>query len=363
MIGAGVAGLSAAIALAQIGANVSIQEQATAFEDVGAGLQLSPNAMRALTALGVTPRVTGLSQLSMYDGLSGAWLGQFRLSHKDMPYCVAHRADLIDALVVRAGVLSIPIEMGAEATPNPTVDLVVGADGVRSTVRDLISPATPRFTGKQAWRALIPANDLDASWVQNGLQVFLGPKAHLVTYPMRDDKVVNVVAITNAERGVEERWRQKGDGALMRAGFAGWSAPVWSLLEQIDEPLMWGLFDHATLKSWHDDRHVLVGDAAHPMVPFFAQGAAMALEDAVMLARCLRQGPQAKALERFQAMRKPRTSAVSRAAGANSRLFHFSHPFLRLGRRAVMPVASTLAPFVFSRRYNWVYGYDAKTAR
>ena len=361
VIGAGVAGLATAIALAQEGAEVSVFERASTFEDTGAGLQLSPNAMRALKALEAVPRVTGLGHLTMRDGLSGAWMGRFRLSHKDMPYCVAHRADLITALAARTRSLSIPIWFNTIAEPLEDVDLVVGADGVRSGLRDQLTPSKPRFAGKQAWRLILRSKDLDPSWISNGLQVFLGPQAHLVTYPLRDDQFINVVAITNAEKGIEERWRQVGDGALLRAGFAGWAGPVWELLEAVDEPLMWGLFDHPPLDRWYDEKHVLVGDAAHPMVPFFAQGAAMALEDAVILARCLRSGPQIKSLQRYEALRKPRTTSVSRAAWANARLFHMRHPLMRFGRRLALPVASLTAPFVIHRRYDWVYGYDVRS--
>jgi len=361
VIGAGVAGLATAISLSQNGASVSLHERAEALEDVGAGLQLSPNAMRACVGLGIQPEVTGFSSLTMYDGLNDVRLGSLRLGYGDMPYCAAHRADLISALYNRAVELGVDIHLGSESDGNDAADLVIGADGVRSGLREKLTSSAPRFTGKMAWRALVPANRLDPSWVSNGLQTFLGPRAHLVTYPLRNNEIINVVGIVDAEEGVEENWRQDGDVTLMRAGFVGWSKRVWSLMDPIDELMMWGLFDHKPLKTWHDHRQVLVGDAAHPMVPFFAQGAALGLEDAVVLANCLKTAPIPEALARFETIRKPRTSAVLRAAWGNTRLFHFKHPIMRFGRIATMPVLTKVAPWMFESRYRWVYGYDPRT--
>ena len=360
IVGAGVAGLATAISLSQIGADVTVFERSPALEDVGAGLQLSPNAMRALFHLDVKPDTTWMSHLTLFDGLNDFRLGSLKLSRKNMPYCLAHRADLIAALEARARALNVKINLGAEHKGSSDADLIVGADGVRSKVRQSFDDSPPRFTGKMAWRALVPADQLDPSWVENGLQTFLGPKAHLVTYPLRDGTRVNVVGIVDAEKGIEENWRQKGDISLMRAGFAGWSKRVWSLMDPIDDLMMWGLFDHKPFPVWQDGKTVLVGDAAHPIVPFFAQGAALALEDAVVLANCLTRLPQDQALARFEKIRKPRATAVLRAAWGNAHLFHFKSPTMRFGRMATMPVLTKLTPWVFSRRYNWVYGYDPR---
>ncbi|MEM9210347.1 MAG: FAD-dependent monooxygenase [Pseudomonadota bacterium] len=362
IVGAGVAGLSAAIALAQEGATVNVFERAEVLEDVGAGLQLSPNALRALDALEVEPRATWFSDITLYDGLNDARLARLPLRRANMPYAAAHRADLIDALYQRTVALSIPVTLGVESGDNPDADLVIGADGVRSALRASLTGSAPRFTGKMAWRALIAAKDIDPDWIERGLQTFLGPKAHLVTYPLRENSILNVVGIVDAEDGIEENWRQKGDVTLMRAGFAGWSKRVWSLMDPIDDLMMWGLFDHKPLPRWQDGRRVLVGDAAHPVVPFFAQGAAMALEDAVVLANCLLRAPVDEAVQRFEFIRKPRTSSILRASWGNARLFHFESPVMRFGRIATMPILSRVAPSIFTKRYDWVYGYDPRMA-
>ncbi|MEO0342251.1 MAG: FAD-dependent monooxygenase [Pseudomonadota bacterium] len=360
VIGGGVAGLACAIALAQIGAKVQLFERANSFENVGAGLQLSPNAMRALAALGIQPDFMELKALRIFDGLNDIKLAELRLASMDMPYCVSHRADLIDCLGRRAAKLGVQVNLGSEKIDDLDADLVVAADGVRSKTRESITPSKPRFTGKMAWRALVPAEKLDRQWVSNVVQTFLGPEAHLVTYPLRNEALVNVVGIVNAETGIAENWQQQGDGTSMRAAFAGWSKRVLSLMDLIEHPMMWGLFDHEPLRNWQDGQTVLVGDAAHPLVPFFAQGAAMALEDAVVLANCLSRLDRAAALERFEKLRKPRTTAVTRAAWGNARLFHFKHPLMRFGRVATMPFLSRVMPSVFERRYSWVYAYDAK---
>ncbi|MEM9716673.1 MAG: FAD-dependent monooxygenase [Pseudomonadota bacterium] len=360
VVGGGVAGLSSAIALAQQGAKVRLSERADAFGEVGAGLQLSPNAMRALTALGVVPDVTGFSQLTLYDGLNDFKLGSVGIAQPDMPYCAVHRADLIDALERRARDLKITIELGAEAQGDPSADLVIGADGVRSKIREQITVSQPRFSGKMAWRALVRANDVDPSWVSGGLQTFLGPSAHLVTYPLRDNSIINVVAIVDALDGVEENWRQQGDVALMRVGFTDWSKRVWQLLDPIQDMMMWGLFDHQPLPRWQDGRQVLMGDAAHPVVPFFAQGAALALEDAVVLANCLTRQDVPEALARFESLRKPRAAAVLQAAWGNARLFHFKNPVMRFGRMATMPTLTRVTPGLFKKRFDWVYSYDPR---
>nr|WP_281373828.1 FAD-dependent monooxygenase [Parvularcula dongshanensis] len=216
----------------------------------------------------------------------------------------------------------------------------------------------PRFTGQVAWRAVVPAHALAAGTIPPDATSWTGPGRHLVTYYLRGGAFINVVAVEERAGFAAEDWRQAGDPAALKAAFAGWDPRLLALLDAVETPFLWGLFDHPPLASWTDGAVALLGDAAHPMLPFLAQGAAMALEDAWVLAAMLSGADDVpSALRRYGAIRRPRTTRVQRMSAANRAIFHAgkgpAHLPARLARGA-----ARLAPGLAGRRLAAVYGHD-----
>ena len=381
--GAGIAGLAAALALARKGHDVRIIEQAAALEEVGAGLQLGPNAMRVLGALGVGETMAAAGQapaaITLRDGRSArdilkVPLGDAARRRWGGAYVTLHRADLIAILAealerAQPGALSLgatlaQIDNRADGVTITTAagealsaDLLIGADGVRSTVRaHLFGPETPRFTGHVAWRALVRIDLADPAAPPPGVGAWLGPRRHAVTYRIRPD-LVNLVAVTEQADWREEGWNLPGDADRLRADFAGWSA-LAPLLARVEQPLRWALFDRKPMRAWHRDRAVLIGDACHPMLPFLAQGAAMGIEDGFALAELLPLEPQAiePALARFFALRQPRTARIQAMARSNGVDFHEGNPLATLAMRLPLGRAASARPDAVMARWDWLYG-------
>lgn len=364
VIGAGIAGLTAALALAQRGAAVTVHERAGSFREVGAGLQISPNAGRVLDALGLGRDFAAISlrtertELRDDSGRSVATLDLSR-HRPEAEFRVVHRARLVEMLEDAAREAGVAIRLGEEVTVPPAgAALTVGADGLHSAQRAaLLGTKLPYYTGQSAWRALIPEPS-DAPPV---VQVFMGPGRHLVTYPLAGG-LRNIVAVLETPEWTAESWTQAGDPQAMRAAFAGFGGPVPGWLEQVTECGRWGLFRHPVAKRWHDGTRVLIGDAAHPTLPFLAQGACMAIEDAWLLAACLdAEADQTRALDRFAAMRTPRVTRLIEAANRNARNYHLTGARRLLGH-AGLRAASTLAPAALFGRFAWVYDFDPVTA-
>lgn len=386
--GAGIGGLSAALALARAGFGVRVIEQAQALAEVGAGLQLSPNAMKALRALGVADALEAVASrpeaLDLRLGKSGARvfsipMGQAAIDRYGAPYLHVHRADLLEALrgaAVAAGAQlrldarvahyvaeGAQVRAGLDTGEVLTADILVAADGARSRLRDqmLDSPrglAPPRFTGSVAWRALAPASaapDLPRSAI-----VWVGPGRHAVTYRVRRDTLINFVGVVEQQARAEEGWNQSGDSAELAAYFAGWAEPLPAVIAAAPQAHRWALFDRDPLPRWTDGRVVLLGDACHPMPPFQAQGAAMAIEDAIVLARVLaddRAHPET-ALKRYEELRKPRTSRMLASARANMGVFHRSNFVTQLATYGPMRIADAILPGFVRGRQDWIYGHD-----
>lgn len=364
VIGAGVAGLTAALALAQRGAEVTVHERAGALREVGAGLQVSPNAGRVLDALGLGAEFAAISLQSDRTELRDA-AGRhvatldLRRHRPAEEFRVVHRARLIEMLEAAARRAGVTVRLGEEVTTPPeAAALTVGADGLHSAQRAaLVGTKLPYFTGQTAWRALIPEGPAAPPVVQ----VFMGAHRHLVSYPLRGG-LRNLVAVLETPEWTAESWTQEGDPHAMRAAFAGFAGPVPGWLAQVTECRRWGLFRHVVAPRWHDGRRVLIGDAAHPTLPFLAQGACMAIEDAWLLAACLdADADQSRALDRFAAMRIPRVTRIIDAATQNARNYHLTGLPRMLGH-AGLRAATLVAPKAIFGRFAWVYDFDPTQA-
>lgn len=380
--GGGVGGLTAAHAFRRIGWDVEVFERAAAIEEVGAGIQISPNGFRVLDALGLGAAVRGAGfapeAIVMAMGRSGRRMVEIPLAgvaepRWGAPYLTIHRADLIAALaaalppgVVRTGAEVVGYEeMGDEAdggvsarlASGETVrgDLLIGADGVRSTIRDLLlGPESPRFTGCVAWRAVAAADRLGAA-VPPGPCVWAGEGRHAVTYPLAGGRVnfVGIVEEPNGWRG--ERWTEPGDPATLRALYGDWAEPVSSLVRAVEAPFRWALFERTPLPRWTGAHVALLGDACHAMLPSLAQGACQAMEDAWTLAAC---AGAPDGLTRYFGLRAARTARTQREAAANVRRFHKRGPLAKALGYAPIAAMGALAPGFFLRRMDWLYGMD-----
>lgn len=383
--GGGIGGLSAAIALCKVGFEVEVVERASALQEVGAGLQLSPNATKGLASLGVLEAVAAISSipetLEMRIGRTGQKVFSIPIAREarnryGAPYLHAHRADLIDILSRAAVQAGAQIRLGARVSAYVRddaglrvgldtgailpCDLLVGADGVRSTVRrQMLGEEAPRFTGAVAWRMTAPA-DVAPDLPQSAI-VWAGPGKHAVTYRIRRGTLINFVGVVETRDWRSESWDQAGDPVDLAKIFGDWASPIPDIIASASHCFVWALFDRDPLPSWSEDRVTLLGDACHPMPPFQAQGAAMAIEDAVVLAKCLNaEGVSQASLQRYEKLRKPRTSKVLASARANMGVFHRSNVVTQAATYGPMKLADRLFPSFVRSRQDWIYGYDVR---
>ena len=384
VLGAGVAGLAVARAFALRGAVVTVFEQADAIREVGAGVQISPNGAAVLNARGLGPALQAVSlraaAVELRDGLSGDLLTRLEVARlrPDQGYHFVHRADLIALLLEGAQEAGVSLRLLERVTSvdlsgfrpvvvteagRQAVELLIGADGLHSPTRAALNgKVAPYFTHQVAWRALIPNLSEPGDGGAHVAEVHLGPGRHLVSYPLRGGLVRNIVAVEERRSWAEEGWSYPDDPAALRLAFAGFSPRVRGWLDRVQDVWLWGLFRHPLAEHWHralpGGAVALVGDAAHPMLPFLAQGANMALEDAWVLADSLAASENfAVGLAHYQARRVPRVARVLAAAEANVRAYHLrgvsrvvAHQVLRLGGR--------LAPGLALSRFDWLYGHD-----
>lgn len=375
VVGAGNAGLTVAIALAARGASVTVIEQAGTIREVGAGLQISPNGARVLQALGLGPDLAAASVMSeaveLIDGETGSRVARLPLAGIAGGFHLVHRADLIELLLSRAGQMGVQIVTGRQVQRAAVTDggvslhcangevltppLVIGADGLHSVLREgLNGRAAPFFTHQVAWRAVLPVTGA----IDPVARVYMGPGRHLVTYPLRGGTWRNIVAVEERRGWAEESWSLIDDGLALQVAFEGFVPEVRGWLDQVQSPNLWGLFRHPIAKVWHSDNAVILGDAAHPTLPFLAQGANMALEDAWVLAHALATHDSVPAgLAAYQAARVPRVSRVIDAANANARNYHFSG-LKRSVAHAGLRLIGRISPDSLTRRFDWLYGYD-----
>lgn len=337
--GGGLGGLAAALFLRRAGIEAEVYEQATELQEAGAGIVVAPNMVRPLRELGLAGRLPEFAVR-----LEAAW--EFRrwqdgrvLSVQPMgetcerlygAHCyVAHRADLLQLL--RSGLpegavhldhrlasfsqdaSGVTLRFASRAGGGSTVraDALIGADGIHSLVREAIAPGIEsRFSGLCAFRCLVPADKAPDMAHRPVQTLWLGPGRHFVHYPISGGRLVNLVAIVPAGDWRSESWTAPGEIEDMEREFEGWDERVLQLLRSASVTRRWAMYDRSPLERWTEGRVTLLGDAAHAMLPFFAQGAAQAIEDAAVLASCLRSGDVPEALLRYEALRRPRASKV-----------------------------------------------------
>lgn len=376
VLGAGVAGLTVARALALKGARVTLLEQASEITEVGAGLQISPNGARVLSALGLGRALEAAGvragQVELLDGESGARVLSLDLARRGAgdKFRFVHRADLVTFLADAARAAGVDIRLLQQVTkvhlgpggPRLTMasgavaeaGILVGADGLHSRVREALNgTVAPFFTGQVAWRATLPA-DGDVPPVA---RVYMGPGRHLVTYPLRGGQLRNIVAVEERRTWVEESWSMTDDPLALRIAFAKFVPEVRGWLDRIERPNLWGLFRHPVAERWHGQGATILGDAAHPTLPFLAQGANMALEDAWVLAACLGELPTDEAFVAYEAARRTRCLRIVDAATRNARNYHLSG-LRRDIAHAGLRLAGRLAPNATLGRFDWLYRHD-----
>ena len=383
VIGSGIGGLSAALSLLRAGFDVHVYERASEISEVGAGIQVSPNASRILHGLGLASDLArmGVQPLAWHqrrwdDGrtLLRTPLGATMLEAFGFPHYQTHRADLISALLAampperahvdhrlsdlddRGDKVEAAFTNGAQVV----ADVLVGADGIHSTVREILfGPQSPHFTGCVAYRGLIPAERLSDLHLEVTSQVWMGPGGHFVHYFVQNERLVNFVAIVERDTWTRESWTDRGEIGDALAAYDGWHPQVLAILNAADETFIWALFDRPPLERWSRGRVTLLGDAAHPMLPFMAQGAAQAMEDGATLTACLVDSDDtdiARTLRRYETMRLPRATRLQEMSAANKIRFHLHDGPEQSQRDGEMASGSTDWSI---NAVAWLYGHDA----
>jgi salicylate hydroxylase len=390
--GAGIGGLTASLALARQGFRIIVLEKAERLEEAGAGLQISPNASRVLVELGlqdllasrvVTPDAICLMSARNGREICRIPLGNAAMFPADAPYWVLHRADLQAALESKVrNTPDIDLRLGCQfedvgthakgltvvqrrgtARQEELAVALIGADGIWSTVRHHLFPKVqPRFSGLIAWRGTVDATGLPREYTSRRVQLWMGPNAHLVAYPISGARQINLVAVVP---GAWNRpgWSEPGEANEVKGAFAsaGWHAVPRMLIGAVDGWRKWALFTLPEGIKWTDGAVGLLGDAAHAMLPFAAQGAGMAIEDAAVLARSLSEtqnegGPSVSAaLKRYERQRSRRVARVQRSARQAGRIYHLSAP-LAFARDLVI---RAMGPERMLARQHWIYGWRA----
>jgi len=384
--GAGIGGLTAALALLRRGIDVDVYEQAGELKEVGAGLQLSANGTRVFHLLGVGEALRALSceaagkEVRLW-GTGETWklfdLGAESIARYGFPYFTVYRPDLLAVLVdavrrekpdaIHLGMRCIgfdedagSVELVFETGKSTGADALVGADGVHSPIRQsLFGPDRPSFTGIVAWRGIVPMERLPARMARLIATNWIGPGGHIVHYPLRGGRLMNFVGVLERSDWQVESWSTKGTRDEVLADFRGWHEDVQTLIRNIDTPYKWALMVREPMPRWTRGRVTLLGDACHSMLPMLAQGAVMAIEDGYILARCLAEQDVETALVRYERARRDRTRRAVEGSAANATRFH--NPQLADSVEAKQYVDREWAEARIAERYEWLFRYDVTT--
>jgi salicylate hydroxylase len=384
IVGAGIGGLTAAAVLLQRGHRVRVYEQAPALGEIGAGIQISANASRVLHGLGleealsrtaVVPTAQHFRLYSSGELVQEIALGAAHERAHGAKYYHLHRADLHAVLAAKvreldpnAVVLEATAERFTETRDSVTVEfangatasgeVLIGADGIKSAIRaQILGPTKAEFTGYVSWRAVVPSSRLPADYMERVSTNWMGPNAHVIVYYLRRGELLNFVGLVEDETWLDESWTVKAPWTRLKADFAPWHPKVQLLIDAMDRDscYRWAMYNRPPVTGWSTERATLLGDAAHPTLPFMAQGAAMAIEDAAIIARVLEQeSSTAAALDLYQRSRYERTARVQIGSNEMGKLFHLrTEEDLRRGF-----AGRDLA----KERNAWLFSYDPWTA-
>lgn len=381
--GAGLGGLTAAACLLRAGFDVEVYEQAPALGEIGAGIQLSANAMHVMNDLGLGEKLGALAvQPSAYIFRlhdTGEVLSQFPLAAAHLkangaPYNQLHRADLHQALVeCAAGLKKDAVHLNKTVTgfseddsgvtlrfadgSSARGDVLVGSDGVKSAVRAQIAGAAKAaYSGDAAWRFIVPIEKLPAGLIEPAMSVWMGPGAHIVTYYLRAGALVNFVGLVETDEVSEESWTAKFPWERLKADYVGWHPILQTMIDNADRTgcFRWSLFYRQPIDNWSTRRATMMGDAVHATLPYLAQGAAMAIEDSAVLTRCLKMERNVTdALQRYQRNRIERTARIVKGSDGNRTLFHMRD---QTAMRAAFKSRDEGAA-----RNAWLYSYNPLT--
>jgi salicylate hydroxylase len=385
VVGGGIGGLAAAVALSQQGVHVTVLEQATELGEIGAGVQLGPNAFAALDALGVgenaRKRAVFTERLIMMDAVDGSEVGSFPVGQafRDRfknPYAVIHRADIhtsmleatqgSDLIHVETSTKVVSVTQDNEGVTavdqNGRVfkaDALVAADGVRSVIREKMFSDPPRISGHVVYRAVVPVAEMPLDLQINAPVVWAGPDCHLVHYPLRDGQQYNLV-VTFHSRDEEEWGVTDGSKEEVLSYFEGICPRARQMLQLPKTWRRWATADRNPLEKWGDGRVTMLGDAAHGMLQYMAQGACMAIEDAVTLGEAMKhcQGDVVNAFQLYEKSRIPRTARVVLSAREMGRLYH-AKGVERLVRNQLWEGRT---PERFYDALEWLYGWRAENS-
>ena len=387
IIGGGIGGLTAAVALQARGIEADVFEQSAKISEIGAGVALTPNAMKAYRAIGLDAEIAAIGYEADYQTVrswnsgsvisrvprKGAYTREF-----GAPYLTMHRADLIEVLhrqlpdrVIHLGARCTEVEAGDVGAKvrfadgrQIEADVVIGADGIHSAVRKSLFGATaPRFTGCACWRGLVPFDAFPPGIVSRDGTMYMGPRSHIIYYLVRGGELVNFVAHIDSD-WTGELWTQECDRSEVIETYAGWHEPLLRLLASAERYYKWALYDRDPLDRWSKGRATLLGDLAHAMLPYIGQGACMAIEDGYVLAAAIAQMPDelGNALQHYERLRLPRTRRAVLSARARGEEMHLTSPWAQLKRNVKMALHRRLGGDKTGIQLGSFYDYDVAEA-